>query len=312
MGEIVIELNNVYKRFGEIQALKGISLTINQGELFGLLGPNGAGKSTTINLISTLISSDKGSIKILDKDIKTSKREIKNQIGVIPQEIALYEELTAYENLQFWGKIYQISGLELKNRCMELLKMVGLSDRKNSLVKTFSGGMKRRLNIACGLLHNPRIILMDEPTVGVDPQSRNFIFEMIHRLHSIGKTIIYTTHYMEEAEKLCQRIAVIDNGKVIAVGDKPTLYKLITEQESVTIHLTSSVKLSSIQAYFPHIQISQIDESIFLFQAPNINQHLWKLLSVLKELSLEFIDLHFEKPSLEKLFLQLTGRELRE
>ena len=185
----MIELKKIKKNFGEIQALKELSFNVKKGELFGLLGPNGAGKSTTINLLSTFIAPDRGEIILNGISHKNTTLKMKMSIGVIPQEIALYDELSAEENLKFWGDIYQIPDKELKNRISEMLKMVGLFNRRKDKIRTFSGGMKRRINIAAGLLHNPDIILMDEPTVGVDPQSRNFIFEMIEGLHQIGKTI---------------------------------------------------------------------------------------------------------------------------
>jgi ABC-2 type transport system ATP-binding protein len=308
----LIELKNVHKNYGKIDALKGISFSIEKGELFGLLGPNGAGKSTTIHLISALLSFDKGQITIDGKNIRKETKSIKKLLGVIPQEIALYDELTAYENLQFWGKIYRISGKELKTRCEELLKMVGLFERRNTAIKTFSGGMKRRINIAAGLLHNPKVILMDEPTVGVDSQSRNFIFGLIQQLHDIGKTIIYTTHYMEEAEKLCQRIAIIDHGKLIAIGDQKTLIDMLGKNESVRIEFSNHIKLETMQAYFPELNLKEEGKNTITFTGKELHSKLWKLLSIFHELSIDYSNISFQKPNLEKLFLKLTGRNLRE
>jgi ABC-2 type transport system ATP-binding protein len=308
----LIELKQVSKSYGKLQALKEISFSIQKGELFGLLGPNGAGKSTTINLLSTLIPYDKGSILINGNDIRQNARKIKQVLGVIPQEIALYEDLTAYENLQFWGKIYGISGKELSSRCNELLEMVGLYERRNATIKTFSGGMKRRINIAAGLLHNPSIILMDEPTVGVDPQSRNFIFDLIKQLHSIGKTIVYTTHYMEEAEKLCQRIAIIDHGKLLALNTLAELLKMLGNEETVSIQFAKPVKLETLQAYFPDILLKEDTDRTIHFTGKNLHQKLWKFLTIFHELSIEYSNIKLHQPNLEKLFLKLTGRALRE
>jgi ABC-2 type transport system ATP-binding protein len=308
----LIELKHVSKSYGDNKALNDISLTIGKGELFGLLGPNGAGKSTAIHLISALLSYENGTITIDGKDIQKDTKSIKQIMGVIPQEIALYDELTAYENLLFWGKIYRISGKELKSRCDELLKMVGLFERRNTAIKTFSGGMKRRINIAAGLLHNPKVILMDEPTVGVDSQSRNFIFDLIQQLHDIGKTIIYTTHYMEEAEKLCQRIAIIDHGKLIALGDQKTLLQLLGKEESVKIQFTNHIKLETMQAYLPDLKLKEEGNETITFTGTELHLKLWKLLSIFHELSIDYINIAFQKPNLEKLFLKLTGRDLRE
>ena len=210
----MIQVTNLSKSFDQLQAVRNLSFSIKKGEVFGLLGPNGAGKSTTINMMSTILSGDEGVILIDGNDIKQSPNICKTLIGVVPQEISLYDEFTAYENLFFWGELYQIPARELKKRIITILELIGLSDRKNDLIKNYSGGMKRRINIASAILHNPKILFMDEPTVGVDPQSRNRIFEIVENLNKQGMTIVYTTHYMEEVERLCNRIAIIDDGKL--------------------------------------------------------------------------------------------------
>ncbi len=214
----MIEVKSIHKNYGTVQAVKGISFSIKDGECYGLLGPNGAGKSTTINMLSTLFPPDAGEITINGLDIKKSAEEVKKILGVVPQEIALYANFTAWENLIFWGGLHSLSKTELHKKAEDLLKFVGLTDRKDEKVKGYSGGMKRRINLACALLHSPKILLLDEPTVGVDPQSRNMIFELIEQLNKEGMTIIYTTHYMEEAERLCDRIGIIDSGVIIAQG----------------------------------------------------------------------------------------------
>ena len=212
----MIQLINLVKRFDSLTAVDQISLSIQTGEAFGLLGPNGAGKTTTINLLVGLLAPDEGEIKF-DQNEALSDRDRKQLLGVCPQAIALYEDLTAYENLKVMGKLYGLSGGVLQERIAFCLELVGLTNRKDSRVKTYSGGMKRRLNLACSLIHEPQLILLDEPTVGVDPQSRNLIFDNIEQLKKSGRTIIYTTHYMEEAERLCDRVAIIDQGKILAL-----------------------------------------------------------------------------------------------
>ena len=308
----MIELKNVSKSYENIQALKDVSLKIEKGELFGLLGPNGAGKTTMINIINTLLPADSGKVYIAGLSLSENRQKIKKLIGIIPQEIALYEDLTALENLKFWGEIYGIPKKELKNRCDEILKMVGLFERKNESLKKFSGGMKRRINIAAGLLHNPEIILMDEPTVGVDPQSRNFIFEMIKKLHSNGKTIIYTTHYMEEAEKLCTRIAIIDRGKIIALGTKEELYRLLNDENTVTIKFKQKIDLRDFENLLPQPKILRHNELSVRISGKNLSENLTEIFKIIKKTENEIEEIKTLKPNLETVFLKLTGRELRD
>jgi ABC-2 type transport system ATP-binding protein len=233
----MIQLSSVSKSFGNIEAVKDVSFTIDKGEIFGILGPNGAGKSTIVNILNTLVKPDKGDVIIDGVNIKDDGETIKLIMGVVPQEIALYEELSAYENLMFWGGLYDIPKPELKENVKKTLEIVDLVNRKDDRIKTFSGGMKRRINIACSLLHNPRILVLDEPTVGVDPQNRNHIFEVIERLNNEGMTIIYTTHYMEEAERFCDKIAIIDVGRIIAQGTLKELREISDVRDLLTIKL---------------------------------------------------------------------------
>jgi ABC-2 type transport system ATP-binding protein len=214
----MITVRSVSKSFKKIKALENVSFNIEKGEIFGILGPNGAGKSTIVNILNTLVKPDEGDVIIDGVNIKNDGETIKLIMGVVPQEIALYEELSAYENLMFWGGLYDIPKEELKKNVSKTLEIVDLVSRKDDRIKTFSGGMKRRINIACSLLHNPKILVLDEPTVGVDPQNRNHIFEVIERLNDEGMTIIYTTHYLEEAERFCDHIVIIDVGRIIAQG----------------------------------------------------------------------------------------------
>jgi ABC-2 type transport system ATP-binding protein len=235
----MINVSNLKKTFDAIEALKGISFTIPQGECYGLLGPNGAGKTTTISIMSTIFEPDDGEITIAGYDLKKNPLDCKKNIGVVTQEIALYNEFSANDNLIFWGGMYKIPRKVLKERIDETLDLLGLTDRKNDKVKTYSGGMKRRINIGTALLHRPKVLFMDEPTVGIDPQSRNLIFEVIEKLHKEGTTIIYTTHYMEEAERLCDRIGIMDNGEIIAQGTLDELRTLGSMKESVVISYTN-------------------------------------------------------------------------
>lgn len=244
----MITVRSVSKSFGNIEALKNVSFTIDKGEIFGILGPNGAGKSTIVNLLNTLVKPDKGDVVIDGVNIKDDGETIKLIMGVVPQEIALYEELSAYENLMFWGGLYDIPKQELKKNVSKTLEIVDLVSRKDDRIKTFSGGMKRRINIACSLLHNPKILILDEPTVGVDPQNRNYIFEVIERLNDEGMTIIYTTHYMEEAERFCDKIAIIDEGRIIAQGTLKELREISNVQNKGGIerNYTQGMNLESI------------------------------------------------------------------
>lgn len=245
----MITVRSVSKFFGNIKALENVSFNIEKGEIFGILGPNGAGKSTIVNILNTLVKPDKGDVIIDGVNIRNDGETIKLIMGVVPQEIALYEELSAYENLMFWGGLYDIPVSELKANVRKTLEIVDLANRKDDRIKTFSGGMKRRINIACSLLHNPKILILDEPTVGVDPQNRNHIFEVIERLNNDGMTIIYTTHYMEEAERFCDKIAIIDEGRIIAQGTLKELREISNVQnEGVVIEriYTQGTNLESI------------------------------------------------------------------
>jgi len=308
----MLELKNISKNYGEIKALKNVTLKIEKGELFGLLGPNGAGKTTLINILDTLLPADEGEVFVGGLSLSEHRHKIKKLIGIVPQEIALYEDLTALENLRFWGEIYGITKSELKKKCDEILKSVGLFERRNDSLRKFSGGMKRRINIAAGLLHNPEIILLDEPTVGVDPQSRNFIFEMIKRLNSAGKTIIYTTHYMEEAEKLCRRIAIIDHGEIIALGTKEELLSHLEKEHSVLLKFKNAISDEFAEFLSRNEKIIIIDE--FSLQVPTLNfaDNLVKISENLKNKDNEIIEITTQKPNLETVFLKLTGRELRD
>ncbi|GHO45801.1 ABC transporter ATP-binding protein [Ktedonospora formicarum] len=231
--ETAVEVQHLVKTFGKYEAVRDISYTIGKGEIFGLLGPNGAGKSTTINMMCGYLEPTSGDTLINGHSIKREPRTVKRSLGVVPQEIALYNDLNALENLEFFGEMYGLSSKERKERAQELLHFVRLYDRRKDAVKKFSGGMQRRINMAIALMHRPAFLMMDEPTVGVDPQSREYIFETIEQLRDQGTTILYTTHYMEEAERLCNRIAIVDEGQIIALGTLEQLLAMRDQQREV-------------------------------------------------------------------------------
>jgi len=307
----MISVSNLKKTFDTVDALKGISFNIPQGECYGLLGPNGAGKTTTISIMSTLIEPDDGEVNIAGYDLKKNPLDCKKKIGVVTQELALYNEFSAYDNLLFWGGMYKIPGKELEERIDETLDLLGLTDRKNDKVKTYSGGMKRRINIASALLHKPGILFMDEPTVGIDPQSRNLIFEVVEKLHNEGTTIIYTTHYMEEAERLCDRIGIMDNGEIIAQGTMKELKTLGSMKESVVISFINLTDkhYNMLEKEWKDLQL--IDDTIHFFSM-NIQGNLSKIILKCNEFGLDIRNIDIQKINLETIFLSLTGKKLRD
>ena len=307
----MIDVSNLKKSFGTIEALKGISFNIPQGECYGLLGPNGAGKTTTISILSTIIKPDEGEVNIAGYDLKKNPLDCKKNIGVVTQEIALYNELSANDNLLFWGGMYKVPLQELQNRLDETLDLLGLTDRKTDKVKTYSGGMKRRVNIASALLHRPKILFMDEPTAGIDPQSRNLIFEVVEKLHKEGMTIVYTTHYMEEAERLCNRIGIIDNGEIIAHGTLDELRTSGSMKESVVISYTNLTDESynTIEKEWKDIQ--RFEDKIH-FYSINIQGDLSKIILMCNKFGLDMQHIDIQKINLETIFLSLTGKKLRD
>lgn len=289
-------------------AVNKLSLEIKPGEAFGLLGPNGAGKSTTINLLVGLLRPDEGTVKVFDGD--PTGQKIRRQIGISPQSLSLYGELTAEENLSFFGKMYGLSGPELQNRVNESLQLSGLEDRKSDRVKTYSGGMKRRLNIATALIHYPQLLLLDEPTVGVDPQSRNHIFESIERLKEAGLTILYTTHYMEEAQRLCDTVAIMDHGEILAVDQTDQLIEKFGGDSWIELEIANEKDKSMIEDLrkegdWKHFQM---EGDHVKFQTPETQQQLTKLVNS----RIVFNSLQVRRPDLENVFLNLTGRSLRD
>jgi ABC-2 type transport system ATP-binding protein len=307
----MISVTDLRKSYGSTAALKGISFTIHPGEFYGLLGPNGAGKSTTIGIMSTLVNPDAGTVTIDGNDLKQNPKQCKQVIGVVPQEIALYNELSAVDNLMFWGSLYGVSKSDLQVRMEETLKLFGLYDRRNDKVKTYSGGMKRRINIASALLHKPKVLFMDEPTVGIDPQSRNLIFEVVEKLHKEGMTIVYTTHYMEEAERFCDRIGIIDNGTIIAQGTLDELKHQGGEKESLVIsgkgiseEIAAKLKSSGYSV--------TMSEDKLTFLSSNLKTEMPKMIVACNDAGIEIEHIDIRRVNLETVFLSLTGKQLRD
>lgn len=309
----VLEINNLTKKFGDFIAVDNMSLKIVEGEIFGFLGANGAGKSTTINMISGLLRSNEGVINILGKNITKNSRFAKMNIGIVPQDLAIYEDLTAYENVRFFAGLYGLRGSELDERVKEALEFVGLSDKHKSYPKNFSGGMKRRLNIACAIAHRPKLIIMDEPTVGIDPQSRNYILTSVRKLNEMGSTIIYTSHYMEEVEEICTRIAIVDHGQIIAEGTKEQLKSIITNTKDIWIEVksTENIDINRLKA-INGVEAVHIEENVLKINSDAGVNILNKIIEQLIGSGTEIRSLEEQAPNLETVFLTLTGRNLRD
>lgn len=308
-----ISLKNLTKKFDGNVVVDNINLNIEQGEIYGFLGPNGAGKSTTISMICSLIHPTDGDIEIMGHSTKKNVSEIKKKIGLVPQNIALYKDFTGYENIKFFAELYGLRGEALKERINEALEFTGLMDVKDKKAKTYSGGMQRRLNIACALVHHPQIIIMDEPTVGIDPQSRNHIMNAVKKLNQEGTTIIYTTHYMEEAEALCSKIAIIDKGKIIVEGTKEELKNMISDKSTLAVTVDDIYKLDVNQiSNVQGVQDVSVKENTLSITSSKEVSNLDKLINTIEASSAKIIDLGFKDISLETVFLSLTGRNLRD
>lgn len=308
-----ISLKNLTKKFDGNVVVDNINLNIEQGEIYGFLGPNGAGKSTTISMICSLIHPTDGNIEIMGTNVKKDSREIKKKIGLVPQNIALYKDFTGYENIKFFAELYGLRGDVLKQRIKEALEFTGLLDVKDKKAKTYSGGMQRRLNIACALVHKPQIIIMDEPTVGINPQSRNHIMNAVKKLNKEGTTIIYTTHYMEEAEALCSKIAIIDKGKIIVEGTKEELKNMISDKTTLAVTVDDVYKLDINQIKnVQGVQDVSVKENTLSITSAKEVSNLDKLINTIELSSAKIIDLGFKDISLETVFLSLTGRNLRD
>lgn len=304
----MIEIASLVRRFGAITALDGISLSIAEGEFFGLLGPNGAGKSTLMSLLCGYLDPDEGEIRIAGDRLRPDSLETRSRLGLVPQSVALYTDLTAEQNLRIFGTLYGMRGRDLKARVEEVLVAVQLQERRRHKLKTFSGGMQRRLNIAAGLIYRPRVLLCDEPTVGVDPQSRNAIFELLLELNRAGMTVIYSTHYMEEAQKLCSRIGIIEHGKILALGTVDELLARLPFEEEVSCRREAEASVRA--ALAAHGEVTEIDDRLVLRPPPGfLLSDFFRHLET-NEIPIRAIQLR--RPTLEAVFLHLTGRSLRE
>lgn len=308
-----IEVKNLVKRYKDLLALDHLDLDIEEGEIFGLLGPNGSGKTTTINCILSLLTYDKGEIKVFGKEMKPDSYDLKKEIGVIMQNVAVFDELTVYENIDYFCGLYIKDKEKRKQYVKEAIDFVGLEDYTKMHPKKLSGGLLRRLNIACGIAHKPKLIFFDEPTVAVDPQSRNKILEGIETLNKNGATIIYTSHYMEEVEQLCTRIAIMDKGKRIAVGTKDELKRMIKNTESIRVEVLGlEEKNIQVLRELPHVyQVSYEDDVLCIHYAGG-KHNLVRVLNYFQKENISFGRVYSELPTLNDVFLEITGKELRD
>lgn len=309
----IIEIKNLTKKYKELTAVNNISFEVYKGEILGLLGPNGSGKSTTINCILSLLKYDDGKIKIFNKEMTESSYDIKSKIGVIFQDVAVFDELTVYENIDYFCGLYIDDKKTRKQYVEEALELVGLKDFTKFYPKQLSGGLLRRLNIACGIAHKPEIIFLDEPTVAVDPQSRNNILDGIKKLRDNGATIIYTTHYMEEVEILCDRIIILDKGEIIATGTSDELKKLAKIEEKVTVEIAElkDKYLDEILSFDNVDEVSYSENNLLIIYKKGKN-NLEDLIDYLKDKKIKYNNIYSERPTLNDVFLELTGKELRD
>ena len=310
----MIEVTDLVKKYGAQRAVDGVSFTVARGELFGLLGPNGAGKTTTIGVLSTLLRADGGQVRIGGHDVATAAAQVRRLIGVVPQEIALYTDLTARDNLMFWGRLHGLGGAALSRRVDELLVMADLADQAKRRVDAYSGGMMRRLNLVAGLIHQPEVLFLDEPTVGIDAQARSRILDLIARLGREGLTVIYTTHYLEEAEQLCDRIGVIDRGRLVALGDKESLISQIGDVDLIRLNVPAARMASFREACGAWTDCVEVGErrGKVEIRARDGGHLLPRIQDWLRANDVPLEHLEVERPNLETLYLNLTGRGLRE
>lgn len=310
----MLQVKKLNKSYGKTEVVKNISFTIEKGEAFGLLGPNGAGKSTTISMICGLIPYDQGEVLVSNQSVKKTPIMIKKKIGIVPQEIALYPTMSAKDNLLFWGAMYGLSGSKAKKRADEVLEFVGLKDRARDRIETFSGGMKRRINIGAALMHEPELLIMDEPTVGIDPQSRNHILETVKQLNEQGMTIIYTSHYMEEVEYLCNRVGIIDHGELIAIGTQAELCSRLVGGAVVqlTVESISHQAMEGLRKLEYVYEVVEKGEHVVEVFTQQPHEALGTIMTAAISNGMKVGAVEIKEPNLETLFLQLTGRSLRD
>jgi ABC-2 type transport system ATP-binding protein len=313
MSEPILVTQDLRKSYGEIEAVKGISLQVARGEVFGLLGPNGAGKTTAISMLTGLLEPSGGEIRVDGLDLESHTKEVKAKMGLVPQELALYPTLSARQNLMFFGRVYGLKGKDLSQRVAEVLEMIGLTERADEAIEKYSGGMKRRVNIGAGLLHKPDLLFLDEPTVGVDPQSRNAIFESVEALNGAGMSVIYTTHYMEEAQRLCHRVAIMDEGEMIAL-DTPTALIRSLGGGVVVIGLEEGAAEAIVDrvAELPGVRAAAHADGQLKVETERLQQALMGTLDITNQLDLRVTSLEIWEPNLESVFLNLTGKKLRQ
>jgi ABC-2 type transport system ATP-binding protein len=311
----ILEVKDLKKNYGDFAAVKGITFDIKDGEIFSLLGPNGAGKTTTISMLSTLYTPTSGDATIGGHSISKDPMAVKQVIGVVPQELALYEDLTARENLIFWGQMYGLSGAALNSRVDEVLEQIGLVDKAKNRVKTYSGGMKRRVNIGVGLLHKPRLLFMDEPTVGIDPQSRRAILDTVKDLNQQGMTVLYTTHYMEEAAELSSRVGIIDHGELIALGTQDELTIQVGQSDTLILHINENDDPNALAESFKGLdgvlEANVTDNKVSII-TPSAEDILAAVVGTANDRGIKIRSIDIREPNLEAVFLHLTGRALRD
>ena len=313
MNDIAIQVNKLHKDFGEVYAVKGVSFAVRRGEVFSLLGPNGAGKSTTISMLACLLRPTEGDATVLGHSVTAQPHQVKARLGVVPQEIALYDDLSARENLEFWGKMYGLRGAALAGRVDEVLNLIGLTDRQKGRLEKFSGGMKRRINIGVALLHKPDVVIMDEPTVGIDPQSRRHILDGVRDLNRQGTTALYTTHYMEEAQELSDHIAIMDQGEIIGLGTHAELVQIVGEQDRIDLRLSEANEpLLDRWREVPGVSQITAEDGLITLLADDSNLVLPHLFELAAPAGVRITSVDIQEPNLETVFLHLTGRALRD
>ena len=313
MSQPVLECRDLRKAFGDLVAVNGVGFTIAPGETYGLLGPNGAGKTTSISMIAGLLERDAGDVSVEGKPLTTTSVEAKSVIGYVPQDLAIYPDLSGRENLRFFARLYGMHGDDLIRRVDEVLEIVGLADRAGDLAKEYSGGMKRRLNIGIGLLHRPRLLILDEPTVGVDPQSRNSILESVDHLSAEGMAVLYTTHYMEEAERLCDRVGIIDLGELRAEGTRRELVGLVGQRDQVVLALAGNIEAAARACSgIPAVHDASPKEDHLELVVDEARKALPRILETVADAGASVRAVEVTEPNLEAVFLHLTGKALRD
>jgi ABC-2 type transport system ATP-binding protein len=308
-----IEVKNLHKAFGQLKAVEGVSFNVEKGEIFSLLGPNGAGKTTILSMLSCLLRPDEGDALVMGHSIQKDQMGVKSTLGVVPQDIALYEDMSARENLVFWARMYGLRGEVLKTRVDEVLEVIGLTDRAKDRVDKYSGGMKRRVNIGVALLHKPQVIFMDEPTVGIDPQSRRNILDSVVTLKNQGMTVLYTTHYMEEAQELSDHIAIMDHGRIIASGTNQDLVKIVGELDRITVTLNAEPgRVIDVWKSVKGVKQVTAENGSLAILADDSNRVLPRLFETAAAGNVRILTVAIQEPNLESVFLHLTGRALRD